>query len=75
MEAQDSKELQSIEKLRSAWSAFAEQIGETINARASANLPQPADLLAIGQESTKLGLQIQLWAFDAKTQRLSSAGK
>ena len=69
MEAQESREPPCTEQFRTTWLAFAEQIGDAMSARASADLPQYADMLAIGQESVKLGLQIQLWVFDASTHR------
>ena len=69
MEAQESREPQCIEQVRTSWLTFVAQISEAMSARSNADLPQHADMLAIGQESMKLGLQIQLWALDARTHR------
>lgn len=64
MKAQDMKELPRIDQLCTTWRAFAAQIRDTMNERTNLERSEHADALALGQESAKLGLQIQLWVRD-----------
>ena len=56
---------QRIDQLSTAWRAIADRMGETLNTSTILDLSEHAKLLIVGQQCAKLGLQLQLWLFDA----------